>query len=87
MTIPEDVLTYLQKREKARLDEFAALMETLSPREQSLVREAAVMGFVQGTMAAGGIPREHFPKDSEITQRVVEGCRDVPDLYPTIAGI
>lgn len=84
MTIPENLLTYMREREKARMDEFTALMESLSPREQSLIREAAVMGFVHGTMAAGGIPREHFPKDSEITQRVVEGCRSMSDLYPTI---
>lgn len=87
MSIPENLLTYLERREKARLDEFTELMGSLSPREQSLIREAAVMGFVQGTMAAGGIPREHFPKDSEITQRVVEGCRGMSDIYPTIAGM
>lgn len=87
MTIPEDVLTYLQKREKARQDEFAQLMSALTPKEQSLVREAAVMGFVQGSMAAGGLPRERFPSDTEITQRVVEGCQNFPDLYSTISGL
>lgn len=85
--IPEDVLTYLQKREKARQDEYAQLMGTMTPKEQSLVREAAVMGFVQGAMAAGGLPREQFPSDTEITQRVVESCQSFPDLYTTISGL
>lgn len=78
---------YLAGRERARWDEANEMFETLSERERALVRDAAIMGFVQGSMAAGGISRESFPKDRVILRDTLLGCSEHKDLYPTIGTI
>jgi hypothetical protein len=57
------------------------------PREQKLVREASIMGFVRDAMAgrfaarAGVSP--DIPDGRDILAEVVSACLSMPDLYPT----
>jgi hypothetical protein len=81
--IDEFLIDYLTRQDAARVDRAAAVFGALTDRERLLVREAAVMGYVRGTMALKG---EKIPKDSAITQEVVTACLSFPDLYPTITG-
>lgn len=93
----EGLQRYLAAGEKRRQDETTAMIDNLTEREQALVREAAVMGFVQGAMAeAGGVrakalTRESeggtYPGDTNVMRLVVSHCHSMPDLYPTIASL
>lgn len=77
---------YVDVRRMRRDEANAAAVNRLTDRELLLVREAAVMGFVQG--ARGGPYREgEFPKDHEIMRRVLDGMQSFPDLYPTFATL
>lgn len=81
---PSDTLyAYLVKRANARRIRAAEVFNALSDRERHLVKEAAVMGYVQGRMHTAGA--EH-PKDAEVMFLVIDGCLSNPDLYPTLAG-
>jgi hypothetical protein len=55
----------------------------LTDREQRLVRDAAVMGWVQGKMAAEAA----VPYVTQIIITVLEAVASFPDLYPTLAGL
>jgi hypothetical protein len=79
----EFLIDYLTRQDAARTDRAATAFAALTDRERLLVKEAAVMGYVRGTMAPKG---EKIPKDSAITQEVVTACLSFPDLYPTITG-
>jgi hypothetical protein len=65
----------------------------LGKRTARLVREAAVMGFVQGSMwgeVQGHKPRAErspHPKDSEVLDRVMLGARKHSDLYPALSKV
>jgi len=81
--LPADIVDYLAGRDTARTNAAADALMTLTPREFALVREAAVMGWVQGR-------RHHdlqMPADTLVAITVVDACRAFPDLYPTIAGL
>jgi hypothetical protein len=80
--------------EQARAREMAAIRawDRLTDHEKSLVREAAVMGYVLGQfpteehkdeMGREGRP---VPRDSSIVEAVLEGALANPDLYPALAG-
>ncbi|MGR6922607.1 hypothetical protein ACU635_50850 [[Actinomadura] parvosata] len=84
--IPEMLLRYLAARDAERDDHVNRALAALSDRERALVREAAVMGYVHGTLRG---PRTEidFPKDSAIVWQVIDACRAHPDLYPTISAL
>lgn len=85
--LPEGLLRYFEIREQHRADDIAAVLNRLSPRERALVREAAVMGFVRGSMyASGGRKTPEPPRDSRVLAEVVGACLSFPDLYPTLTG-
>jgi hypothetical protein len=79
--IPDFLTGYLQQRDAARAEDAAAFFATLTDRERALVKDAAVMGYVQGTRHPKG---EKHPKDSWVTALVVQECLSMPDLYPAI---
>lgn len=94
----EGLQKYLAASAKRREDELDQMLGRLSERELALVREAAVMGFVQGAMAeAGGATRSKmltreseggsYPGDTAVMRTVVQNCHSMPDLYPTIASL
>lgn len=78
---PDNLLTYIANRDAARHAHAAEVYGALTERERALVKDAAVMGFVQGLMRER---EEGVPKDSQIVALVVEACLAQPDLYPAI---
>lgn len=83
--IPDALLSYLAAREQRRWENVDRAIGRLTPREQRLVREAAVMGYVQGTRSVPGGHNGKIPPDLQIVGLVVDGCLAMPDLYPLIA--
>ena len=57
----------------------------VSKRTEQLIREAAVLGFVQGSRLAG--QRVEIPKDSEVVRRVLRAAESFSDLYPTLSKV
>lgn len=78
----KNLTNYFAARAKARDEEFEGIYNQFTEVEKRLVREAAVMGFVQGLQAAGKHDLKPFPNDSEITKAVVLEAANIPDLYP-----
>lgn len=90
--LPPGFDAYLAARAQQREERFNEQWDSLTAREQSLVREAAVMGFVRGSMYGQVHPRhlgedEQFPRDSEILRDVVSGCEAYGDIYPVISHL
>lgn len=79
----EDLMRYLLEGDQHRAGAADSQFASLTPREQWLVREAAVMGFVRGARTA---PGERVPAASTIVRSVIEECQVRPYLYPTLAG-
>lgn len=77
---------YLAVRDAQRAEDVTRTLDALSPRERQLVREAAVMGYVQGVRYADAIGRVTIPPDRVIVHRVVDACRAFDDLYPLLGG-
>lgn len=78
--LPDAIASYLAQRDASRRDAVAAVLTVLTEREWLLVKEAAVMGWVQGM-------RHHdlgYPGDGQALITVVDACLAFPDLYPTI---
>lgn len=81
--IPDMLAAYLVARDAQRDAAVSRALEALSDRERALVREAAVMGYVQGTR--GMVPPAEIPKDSAIVWGVIDACRAHADLYPLLS--
>jgi len=80
--LPDFIARYLEQRDASRRDAVAAILTGLTERELLLVKEAAVMGWVQGM-------RHHdldYPGDGNALITVVDACLAFSDLYPTIAN-
>lgn len=58
-------------------------------RTAKLIHEAAIMGFVQGSIWGRATPDrdKDFPKDSEVVYRVLRGVSGCRDLYPTLSRV
>ena len=78
----EELARYLGDRDARRAKAVRRTLDGLSDRERALLREGAVMGYVRGSMAAGGSQR--VPPDEQILVEVVDACLAHPDLYPTL---
>lgn len=82
--ISEDQLVaYLAMRHSERMDAVERLAASFTERERRLIREAAVMGYVQGAMQ--GRYRDKIPSDIKILREVLDGILAHPDLYPVTA--
>lgn len=82
--LPDALVNYLVQRDGERADAVTKFLSSLADRERTLIREAAVMGYVQGRRH----PRdEDHPKDAAVLHLVVSACLAVPDLYPAIGAI
>ncbi len=65
-------------------DFVAQFLGRLTDREHTLIRDAAVMGYVQGRRH----PRdEDHPKDSAVLRLVIDAALAIPDLYPAVAAV
>lgn len=89
--VEADLLRYLAVRDQQRADQVTARLARFEGREQLLVREATVMGYVLGHMAGevagrrGDPPNERrIPPDSRIVAEVLLGCASQSELYPLI---
>lgn len=83
MSADDDVIAQLfAKRQAGRTAAVSGLLAGLTEREVLLVKEAAVMGWVQG-MRHHDLP---FPGDRQALATVVDACIAFPDLYPTITA-
>jgi hypothetical protein len=77
--LPQQLVDYFEQRQQARTNRVNAFLATLTPREHALVEQAAVMGYVRGTMA----PKDaEIPLNKEILADAVNACFVFPDLYP-----
>ena len=81
---PAALITYLAEREPPRANDVAAPLACLTERERRLIREAAVMGYVQGRRHP---EHQDQPKDAAVLAEVVDACLAMPDLYPVISGV
>ena len=83
--IDEQLMRYFAIREHSRAMAVRDRLLTLTDRELSLVKESAVMGYVQGVMA-GKCGDVNIPNDAATLARVVNACISMPDLYPLLGG-
>ena len=81
-SVPEWLAQYTVQRDTARTNAVTALLTGLSERELLLVKEAAVMAWVQGIRHSD----LKMPGDRQVLFTVVDACRAFPDLYPTITN-
>lgn len=82
--LPPALLDYLALREQQRTEAVDTTLAALTERERRLMREAAVMGYVQGRRHPQD---EAHPKDAAVLALVVDACLAHPDLYPVISGV
>jgi hypothetical protein len=82
--LPETLIRYLAERNTQRAENVDAVVAALTERERRLVREAAVMAYVQGLMRDRA---EGCPNDAVVLGLVVDACLAAPDLYPVISGV
>lgn len=82
--IPAELINYLAVRDRERAREIDEALERRTTDELVLMKEAAVMAYVQGMRAGMGrdVP---IPKDWALLRMVVGACLAMPDLYPAIA--
>ncbi|MFF4338125.1 hypothetical protein [[Kitasatospora] papulosa] len=82
--LPDALVDYFVQRSAERADAVTKFLGNLTDRERTLIREAAVMGYVHGRRH----PRdEDHPKDAAVLHLVVDACLAAPDLYPAIAAV
>lgn len=75
---------YFAKRQAARTARVHAFLDSLTARERALFQDAAVMGYVRGTLH----PRDaEVPLNQAVVEDVVNACFVYPDLYPAVATI
>jgi hypothetical protein len=81
--LPDYLITYLERRQNARAKAVATFLASLTDRERALVQDAAVMGYVRGSMH----PRsEEIPLNKEVLAEVIDACFVFPDLYPAVCA-
>ncbi|MFE3678774.1 hypothetical protein [Streptomyces griseus] len=82
--LPDGLVDYLIARDAQRAEAVTQFLASLTDREHTLMRDAAVMGYVQG--------RRHphdadHPKDTAALHLVIDAALDLPDLYPAVAAV
>lgn len=87
MSTEQAMVNYYVEMDAKRKEEVKRILDTLTERERHLVEEAAVMGYALGAMAAGGLDKSTYPKDSAVIQDVILSCRSHSDLYPVIGTL
>ena len=79
--LPEPLLAYFAQREQQRANAVNVFLDSLTDYERGLIHDAAVMGYVRGTLHPRG---EGIPRDKAIVADVVSACFAHSDLYPYV---
>ena len=79
--LPEQLVSYFAKRQQQRAAEVDAFLNALSDYERALFHDAAVMGYVRGSMHPRG---QEIPLNKAIVADVVNACFAHSDLYPAV---
>ncbi|NUR01405.1 MAG: hypothetical protein HOY79_34220 [Streptomyces sp.] len=79
--LPDYMVAYLAQREAQRAAAIAEFLDGLTEYERGLFHDAAVMGYVRGSMHPAG---ERIPKGTAVVAEVVDACFAHRDLYPTV---
>ncbi|MER6602562.1 hypothetical protein [Streptomyces parvus] len=82
--LPDGLVDYLIARDAQRAEAVTQFLGRLTDREHALIRDAAVMGYVQGRLH---LRDEDHPKDSAVLRLVIDAALAIPDLYPAVAAI
>lgn len=77
-------MRYLADRGAQRAADVQSILDALTVREQRLVMDAAVMGYVRGKMSGRDDP---IPKNDAILREVIDACQSFPDLYAVLTGV
>lgn len=81
--LPPGMLAYFETRAQQREQDIDARLAELTPRERSLVRDAAVMGYVLGSRHGNSEP---FPLDVPIMRGVVYATLREDEHYAVLRG-
>lgn len=82
--LPQFLVDYVLKQDQKRADAISAVWSEFTEREQGLIKDAAVMGYVQGMMQArAGLD---WPGDWVAVPTVIGACLAHAAMYPTITG-
>lgn len=84
-TLTDGLANYFQQRQDQRTQRVAAKWAALNKRQQRLVREAAVMGYLQGYKDAE--VNHKFRGDAAIVDLVLDATDAFSDLYPVLAAL
>lgn len=79
--LSEPLLNYFAIRQQQRTEAVNTFLGSLSDYERGLFHDAAVMGYVRGSMHPRG---EDIPLNPAIVADVVNACLAHRDLYPTV---
>jgi hypothetical protein len=82
--LPESLVHYLAARDAQHADDVRSILDALTLREQRLIMDAAVMGYVRGKMSGRDEP---VPKNGAILAEVVGATLSFSDLYPVLTGV
>lgn len=82
--LPPELAAYFETRARQREQEIDARLAELTPRERSLIRDAAVMGYVLGRMDERA--RVEFPRDTPIMRGVVYAALRDGEHYHVLRG-
>lgn len=86
--VPDNIIEYVEKQDRLRAEAAKKMAGNLTERERLLVKEAAVMGYVQGYRVPDSAKdRELYPKDEAILLMCLNSARAFPDLYPTLVSL
>jgi hypothetical protein len=77
-------MKYMAAREEADRHLARKKWNALTPREQGLVKDAAVFAYFLGTINQ---ERDQLPPDSAILDSLFMGVESYRDLYPTLARL
>lgn len=84
--IPDDLVRHIVDQDTRRARRAVNAWDRLTGREQRLLKEAAVMGYLRG-MWDHGPGGEKVPPDSHIVQSVIEHCQTYNDRFPYIGNL
>lgn len=82
---PPELVAYFESRARQREEDIDARLTELTPRERSLVRDAAVMGYVLGRLDERA--EAEFPRDTPIVRAVVYAALREDENYKVLRGV